>query len=168
MATTLLAASVKASMGMRAGWGTAPASNTADPEPYNIDLQFSSGTANGQVDRWHASVLSIADGDNTTLDLRSLTDADGTSIVVAEVVALCFDNSGSTTAVQIGNSGASQFNGFFNADTDVIVLQAGGKLGPLYLGAAGIATSSSNKDLKFTNAGGGSVALKVWILGRSA
>ncbi len=167
MASTLNTASIQASLGIVASWGTAPASNRAEPTPFFLNQQFSNGTGANQADRWYAKVISLASGANTTLDVRSFADEDGTTVSMVEVVAFAFDNSASTTTVTLGASGTSQLNAFLTDDASSIKLLAGSKK-LLYLGDTGYTTGATDKDLKFTNAAGATATVYVWILGRSA
>jgi hypothetical protein len=169
MASTLITASISARLGVTASWGTAPAQNRSNPDPFAMDLNFGNGTTNGNLDRWYAALISLGDGANTTLDVRSLTDVDGATVTMAEIVAIAWESpTTNTTIVTMGASGTNQLNAFFADDTDAIPIRVG-QAGILYVsGAGGYATSSTDKDLKFTNAAGAAATIKLWLLGRSA
>jgi len=167
MATTLVNASLQASLGLVAAWGTPPSSNRSEPVPFFLNQQLSNGTGANQADRWYAKVIQLGSGANTTLDIRSFADEDGTTVTIAEVIAFAFDNSASTTVVTVGASGANQLNAFLTDDTSAIQLRAGTKQ-LIYISDNGYATGANDKDLKFTNAAGATANVSVWILGRSS
>lgn len=108
---------------------TAQPNNIPSSGPWNYsNTQLTNGTGAGNADRLYASQLTLAGAGSTTLNLSSLTNPFGTSIALARIKAMYFENNTATTStgVAIGNAGVNPFTGgFFNAGTDTLTLRNG-------------------------------------------
>lgn len=109
-------------------------SNIPSNGPWNYTTTaLTNGTAAGQADVLYTAQTTIAGNANTTLNLSSLTNAFGSTVSLARIKAMYFENtatpSGGTTrssSIAIGGAGVTPFvGGFFNAGTDTLTLRNG-------------------------------------------
>lgn len=134
---------------------------------FNYSQGFSNGTSAGQVNRAFSSAYTTAASGSETIDVRSFTDADGTSSVsMAKVVCVVIDNSAGTTTLNVGN-GTDPLLFFATSAAYLNPVEAGGVL--MKCLNSGYTTGTGAKDLKITNTSGSTAAnFKVFILGRSS
>lgn len=134
---------------------------------FNYSQGFSNGTSAGQVNRAFSSAYTTAASGSETIDVRSFTDADGTSSVsMAKVVCVVIDNSAGTTTLNVGN-GTDPLLFFSTSAAYLNPVEAGGVLAKCL--NSGYTTSAGAKDLKIANTSGSTAAnFKVYILGRSS
>lgn len=140
----------------------------------DFSLDLSSGTGANQADRLFTDTRTLNASASEDLDLTAgLTDALGTTVVAAEIVAIGIKaHAGNTNDVLVGNATAPIVGGPFGAaGTQVVPIKPGGMLLWVAPGATtGFnVTDSTAEDLKVANsAGSTSVTYSIAIIARSA
>lgn len=138
-------------------------------------LELASGTAASQADLMYISERTVASDTDDDIDLAgSLADTFGTTITMAEVVAIMVVNGpksgvANTTDLTIGGA-TSAFEGFISADGTIGPIKPGGVFFVAAGDAAGIGavTASTADILRVTNSSGASNTYQIGIIGRSA
>ncbi len=137
-------------------------------ESFIKSLDQSSGTANGEVDRFWSGTGS-ATTTPTSLDLvGSLTSnvASGATTSFAEVEMLIVENTSASGNLLVGG-GATPFGFLTVGTTDTLKIPPGGWV-VIYLGDAGLTATGGSTDLLWLTSSTGTVVFKVWVAGRSA
>ena len=138
--------------------------------------KIADGTAANQADILYANERTVTTGADDDIDLAGvLTDAFGSTITAAELVALIVinqqqDGTANTTDLTIGN-GSNPFVGFLGGTTPTVGPIKPGGCFMLFAGdAAGIGTvTATTADiLRITNSAGASATYQIAILARSA
>jgi hypothetical protein len=134
-------------------------------------LQLTSGTGANQADIFWSDERTLAASATEDLDLAGvLTDAFGTVVAAAEVVAiLVIADAGNTNDVVIGN--ATQPIPLFTPSTATFAVKPGGFFFVAGPAAAGLLTvgAGATDDLKILNGGAGTgVTYQVALLARSS
>lgn len=150
--------------------------NTVSPQRFDPAvadlLAFTAGTTANKVDRLYVAPISLAASASIELDLAGgLTDAFGTSVTIAELVAVgVFADDTNTNSIEVGGA-ASNAVPLFKDVSDVALVRPAGFLAMAAPGAAGqcSVTAGTGDLLKLANSGGSTaVTGKLYLLGRSA
>jgi hypothetical protein len=134
---------------------------------FSYSLALGNGTSAGQIDRAYSAEFSTAASGSETIDVRSFTDADGTTgLAMAEVVCVVVDNSRGSTTLHVGNATNPLL--FFSTSSSYLApVEAGAVL--LKCLNSGYTTGSGARNLKVLNTSGSTAAsFRVFVLGRSA
>ncbi len=126
-----------------------------------------SGTSDGSIDRVYSVVIS-ATGTPATIDVSGSLAGElnaGATEVFADLQWVICENTSASNNLLIG--GGSTPVGITNGTTDYIVVTPGGFF-VSYLGTSGLAVGAASTDLLRYAASSGTVAGKVWLIGRSA
>lgn len=138
----------------------------------NLALSFSdtleSGTSNGQADRAWRDDRSLSSAANEELDLAgSLVDELGATLTFVEVTTIMIVSAAAnTTDLTIGGATA-EFQAFFAAAGDKLVLKPGGVLF-IHNPAGWAVGAGSTDDLLITNGSGAAANYSIAVVGRSA
>ena len=133
------------------------------------------GTTAGKADLMYAAERAVATGANDDIDLSgSLTDAFGTTITMAEMVAILVinqakDGTMNTTDLTIG-AGSNPVIGFLGASDTIGPIKPGGTFMLFASDAAGIGavTAGTGDILRIANSSGATASYQIAILGRTA
>lgn len=156
--------SAKATLTFVEAIGTAPTAGEVTGS-FTYAQGFSSGTSAGQINRAIGKQYSTAASGSETIDVRSTTDSDGTSITMDQVVCAVVDNQLGTTTLHVGNATSNQLLFFATTAAALVPVESGAILMKCY--NTGYATGAGAKDLKILNTSGSTAAsFKVFILGR--
>jgi hypothetical protein len=175
-------ASVSATFSMGVSYqaqGAAPGSQyqptTAQGNPKK-NIAFKTGTTtSGQINEVASAIFTIAGSGTHTVDLQSLLDVLGQTVVLVRVKGLLFqllstaDDSVNGTAcsgVTIGAAGSDPFVGFLGGTNPTLTLGNGEALGWLSPSANGLPITSSTENVLITNNDGTNpAAVQVTVLG---
>ena len=143
--------------------------------PFRYSANIADGTAAGQADIFYGAVRTVADGANDDIDLAgSLSDAYGSTITAAELVALMLINrpetGANTTDLTLGG-GTNPMIGFLGGTTPTVgPIKPGGVLFLAATDAAGIGTVTAGTGdiLRITNGSGAANSYTIAMLARSA
>ena len=148
---------------------TSPYDGSSTPVKVDFTVRPPNSTADGAWDLAARVELAPAASSTSTLDLRSVTDPEGTAITFAEVglvVIECASTNGGL--VHVSPNVSNGWTGLLADASDILKLGAGSKAA-FYVPDNSAATGASNKDLDFANQDSGAAAsITVTIFGRSA
>lgn len=138
-------------------------------------FQLTNGVGDFQADLVAHKVYTVAGSGSQAVDLTTVTDAYGTAISAAEVVAVAIINNaflsdGTTASGGTLNVSPNTTNGWTSAladASDILKVPAGGAV-LLVAPRTGYAVSGSNKVLDLDNANSGSVYVEILVLARSS
>jgi hypothetical protein len=162
--------------------GAAPGSQyqptTAQGNPKK-NIAFKVGTtAAAQINEVASKIFDISASGTVTVNLQSLLDVLGQTVVLVRVKGLLFqllssaddaENGTACTGVTIGNAGSHPFLGFLGGTTPTITLGNGEALGWLTPSANGDAVSSTVCNILITNNDATNpAAVQVTVLGADA
>lgn len=133
------------------------------------------GVGDFQADRVAKKTYTVAGSGSQSVDLTTLTDAYGTAISAAEVVAIgvhnhAFLSDGTTASGGVLNVSPNASNGWTGllADASDILKVPAGAITFNAASRTGYAVTASNKVLDLDNANSGSVYVTIIVLARSS
>lgn len=150
--------------------------SSADERLMRVSQALADGTTGAKADLMYIAERTVADGANDDIDLAgALVDTFGTTITMAEVVAVCVinqqqDGTANTTDLTIGGA-TNAFVGFLGGTTPTIgPIKPGGVFFIAAGDAAGIGavTGGSTDELRVANSAGAAATYQIGILARSA
>lgn len=130
------------------------------------NLNFTTGSGANQANKVYSESVNIAASGSESDDLTSLTDALGAAMDCAAVKAVVlFADATNVNNIVVGNAAATIWSAPFDADTDTITIQPGGKLILENPTAGGWTVDSTHKLLKLANSSSGSaVTGKLFVI----
>jgi hypothetical protein len=137
---------------------------------FDILDHLGSGTTVNLADQKHSSVRSLGTSANEDVDLRALTDGQGTTLTgLTEVVALIiYADSANGGPLRVKPSASNGWAAFLNGSTNYIIVQPGTAL-ILYCPLDGkYAVGASTKAFNVENTYAGTVSYQLHVIGRSA
>ena len=123
-------------------------------------VSIADGAGVNSAEAHYHDQISIPDGDDTTLDLETLTDPFGDALAFTKIKALLIQNLSEDATLIVGNPTA---NPVWLTGTNVIPVPPGGRLYVECHTAAGITVDATHSDLKLTHDGTGTDAMLVNI-----
>lgn len=167
MAAIIRSGRLRSSVGISAVSGSVTGNSFLNTD-YNLKYGTGTSTANTIfISKEYYAAVTLGAGLDTTIDLRSLTDDDGSTITFSTINGMCFKNIG-TGVFEVGDSGANGFVGYTSSTSDVLVIRAASTKPTMLqiVDPVGTSTSAGSKDLKIKNTSGGSATLYLRIVGK--
>ena len=172
MAATLtaLAGTISTSVSLTAKQTETDGTIEQAPVSHSSAQAITFGTGAGKANELYATLLTIAGGGNTSLDLQALAATLGrtASLDVFKGIQIINTSTVADCILSVGASGGNEFSAWVGATGDILKIPAGWSFLLAGADASGLTVDATHKVLKIANAGAGSATLKIVIYGESS